>query len=246
MAREMYQSMLGWSEYKKGDEKHTPTHFLLEKKEYEEVGMIQDQIQDLKRQLLRKDKECDLAVHRKENEMNTIINQKEIAFRTKIEELEEKVQDMEKERDILSGMNQNLLRINKERSNSSRNLPKKKEHTGYVVLQSREKMFYVRHNKYRIWETMLQSPYTMDITDEQARYQIKKDLTPEGEYWILGSIGIDGYWVTDLDTIMRDEEHGQGNTIFQMQQNANYRSGYWEVIYLHTKALGIIPKNMRY
>lgn len=34
MATRMYKAIMGWSEYKDGDEKHSPTHRLLTEEEY--------------------------------------------------------------------------------------------------------------------------------------------------------------------------------------------------------------------
>ena len=43
-----------------------------------------------------------------------------------------------------------------------------------------------------LWETVLQSPYSVDFTEEQARYQIHEDLMQheDGKEWALSRIGI--------------------------------------------------------
>lgn len=46
MATRMYKAMMGWSEYKDGDEKHSPTHRLLTEKEYDDMV---DEIRQVKK-----------------------------------------------------------------------------------------------------------------------------------------------------------------------------------------------------
>ena len=82
------------------------------------------------------------------------------------------------------GLNANLLRISKERANADRKLKPKKEHTGYVVASSEEKEYRYRDGRkwkrVKLWETVLQSPYAVDFTEEQAREQITRELFPKG------------------------------------------------------------------
>lgn len=77
-------------------------------------------------------------------------------------------------------LNENLLRISRERANADRGLKPKKEHTGYVVMNMQEKKLQRKNSRgyytITLWETVLQSPYSVDFTEEQARYQIHEDL----------------------------------------------------------------------
>ena len=66
-------------------------------------------------------------------------------------------------------LNANLLRISRERANADRGLRPKKIHTGYVVVMSSEKeiRYKTGRNKLltaKVWETVLQSPYSVDFT----------------------------------------------------------------------------------
>ena len=76
--------------------------------------------------------------------------------------------------EYLNGLNKNLLRIARERANADRKLRPKKTHTGYVVLTSSEKEYRYKIMRKEtavagLWETALQSPYSVDFTEEQAR-----------------------------------------------------------------------------
>ena len=41
------------------------------------------------------------------------------------------------------------------------------------------------------------------------------------------------------------EDYPRYNVMLNRHLRANFRSGYWEIVFLHTKPLGVIPKDMR-
>ena len=151
-------------------------------------------------------------------------------------------------------LNANLLRISRERANADRGLRPKKVHTGYVVVTSSEKEIRYRggRNKLltaKVWETVLQSPYSVDFTESQARQLIEENLLTE-KNGLLADVGItlichgNGY-----ETLTEVENWKEikilHNALFSRQLRANYRVGYWEYIIQHTKPLGIVPTEMR-
>lgn len=151
-------------------------------------------------------------------------------------------------------LNANLLRISRERANADRGLRPKKVHTGYVVVTSSEKEIRYRggRNKLltaKVWETVLQSPYSVDFTESQARQLIEENLLTE-KNGLLEDVGItlichgNGY-----ETLTEVENWKEikilHNALFSRQLRANYRVGYWEYIIQHTKPLGIVPIEMR-
>ena len=152
-------------------------------------------------------------------------------------------------------LNANLLRIAKERANADRKLKPKKEHTGYVVATSEEREYRYRDGKKwkkaKLWETVLQSYYSVDFTEEVARTQIERDLFPKGETWLIAEIGISGRYGGRYEGMIEDtsvsEDFLKHNILLAGQQRlrANFRSGYWELVFMHTKALGVVPPNMR-
>ena len=96
----------------------------------------------------------------------------------------------------LAGLNENLLRIARERANADRKLKPKKEHTGYVVVSSTEKEYRYKINRRdfetaTLWETVLQSPYSIDFTEEQARRQMRELIGNDGkDIWLVSRLGI--------------------------------------------------------
>ena len=152
-------------------------------------------------------------------------------------------------------LNVNLLRIAKERANADRNLKPKKEHTGYVVVVSEVREYRYRSgkkwNRVKLRETVIQSHYTVDFSETEVETQIERELFPKNDVWLIGRIGITGRYDGTYEEMMEDssvdEELLKRNILLKGQQRlrANFRSGYWEVICLHTKPLDVVPKDMR-
>ena len=151
-------------------------------------------------------------------------------------------------------LNANLLRISRERANADRGLRPKKVHTGYVVVTSSEKEIRYRggRNKLltaKVWETVLQSPYSVDFTESQARQLIEEDLLTK-ENGLLAEVGITLICHGNGYEALTEAENWKEikllhNALFSRQLRANYRAGYWEYIIQHTKPLGIVPAEMR-
>ena len=151
-------------------------------------------------------------------------------------------------------LNANLLRILRERANADRGLRPKKVHTGYVVVMSSEKeiRYKTGRNKLltaKVWETVLQSPYSVDFTESQARQLIEEDLLAR-KNGLLADVGITmicsgSSYENLIETENWKEIKAAHNTLFSRQLRANYRAGYWEYIIQHTKPLGIVPTEMR-
>ena len=151
-------------------------------------------------------------------------------------------------------LNANLLGISRERANADRGLRPKKVHTGYVVVMSSEKeiRYKTGRNKLltaKVWETVLQSPYSVDFTESQARQLIEEDLLAR-KNGLLADVGITmicsgSSYENLIETENWKEIKAAHNTLFSRQLRANYRVGYWEYIIQHTKPLGIVTADMR-
>ena len=153
------------------------------------------------------------------------------------------------------GLNENLLRITRERANADRKLKPKKEHSGYVVVVSSEKIYRYKNGRYLdsviLWETVIQSPYSIEFPAEQAKEQILQEFFPKKGEWKAARLGID-CWVSGdyedfLSTADQDEELMEQNVVLTGYRSfrANYRAGYWEMVLVHTKPLEVVPKDMR-
>ena len=101
----------------------------------------------------------------------------------------------------------------------------------------------------KVWETVLQSPYSVDFTENQARQLIEEDLLAR-KNGLLADVGITmicsgSSYENLIETENWKEIKAAHNTLFSRQLRANYRVGYWEYIIQHTKPLGIVPADMR-
>ena len=164
-------------------------------------------------------------------------------------------------------LNENLLRISRERANADRKLKPKKGHTGYCVVLSVEKEHRYGTGKYMrrvlLWETVIQSPYGVDLPEELVRKQVTEELTCEGatENSLIHRIGIDEFYPGSYAAMMKNrnkrpwyeipeetdepEEHKEENIMLLPQFRANFKTGYWEAVFSHTRPLGVVPWDMR-
>ena len=123
------------------------------------------------------------------------------------------------------------------------------------MTSSEEKEYRYRDGKkwkkVKLWETVLQSPYTVDYAEEQARVQITRELFPKGGDWLIAKIVITGRYGGVYEGMFEDsavrDEFLRSNIILAQQQRlrANFRVGYWELVFMHTKPLGVVPPEMR-
>ena len=138
-------------------------------------------------------------------------------------------------------LNANLLRISRERANADRGMSSEKE---IRYKTGRNKLLTAK-----VWETVLQSPYSVDFTESQARQLIEEDLLAR-KNGLLADVGITmicsgSSYENLIETENWKEIKAAHNTLFSRQLRANYRVGYWEYIIQHTKPLGIVPADMR-
>ena len=152
-------------------------------------------------------------------------------------------------------LNENLLRIARERANADRKLKPKKEHTGYVVVVSSEKIYRYKSGRrlesVKLWETVIQSPYSIEFPAKQAKKLILEEFFLENGEWEAARLGIERWVAGDYEDFLsaadKDEEFIQQNTALTGYRSfrANYRAGYWEMILVHTRPLEVVPKDMR-
>lgn len=229
------------------------SHVILTKNEYDQILWEKAQAEQEKRNTAY---EAERAVKRAQDAALIRIRKAEEEARRSVEDIERELVTEKAESDYQRRLNANLLRISKERSNADRKLKPKKDHTGYVVVSSAEKESrYKDGNRHwravTLWETALQSPYSVDFTEEQARKQMMEELFQKDEdgNWPIQKIGITGNYSSGYSEMIGDKEwresHLQYNVMLDRHLRANFRSGYWEIVFMHTKPLSIIPKDMR-
>lgn len=231
------------------------THVILSENEYNRVCQERDIAVTQSKSTKY---EADKDIKRARDDAQHRVHQAEAVAQQKIAAVEQKLVEAQKEITYQRDLNANLLRIARERANADRKLRPKKEHTGYFVVFTGEKEYRYKKDRRQwgrvmLWKTILQSPYSVDFTEEQARKQIREDLFGEQEdrTWLINGIGIAmayGRRYEDLIELKDWETKYKSENIVlksELKLRAGFRSGYWEASFLHTKALGVVPPEMR-
>ena len=223
--------------------------------EASEYAGLQQEISNAKQAAKNAEYNADKKIHQIQSEAQSRITDAEKKIAKNTAEWEKKLAAEQQESALQRGLNANLLRITKERANAERDLKPKKEHTGYVVLtsvekESRYKDSYGHPRTITLWETAMETPYTVDFEAEQVRGLIR-ELTQEDEdeNWPIRRIGITGNYPGKYANMIQDKEwhekYKEHNVMLERWLRANYRSGYWELVFLHTKPLAVVPPDMR-
>lgn len=245
-------SLGGYKAIKKSQSDPECTHVILTLGEYN--GLLQE--------IRKKENECRATRDKAQSEIaqakaaaESEIRQAQAEAKKEVEGMAGELQEERKAKEYQLRLNETLLRITKERANADRKLKPKKEHTGYAVVLSSEKEYKYKVDKRNwgavtLWETILQSPYSVDFTEKQARGQIQQELFQSGDggSWQIGRIGIQYDYDGKFEAMIEDKgwrSWPKYNVLLTKKLRANYRAGYWEMVLTHTLPLGIVPKEMR-
>lgn len=255
MAEFVKKTMIGYKEIPGGASDSECTHAVLTRKEYERLLAEKAQAEQESRVTKH---DADRAIQRAESNARYQVQQANAEAQQRVSDMEQELGKAQGEAEYQRGLNVNLLRISRERANADRKLRPKKEHTGYLAVSTLEKdyRFKVTTHKWgqvRLWETMLQSPYSVDFTEGQARRQIREDLFDTGQdsLCLLSKIGIVSVYDKRYEDLIQVKEWGtkykKENIALkrELKLRANFRAGYWEASFLHTLPLGVVPPEMR-
>lgn len=255
MAKFMREKRLGgFAEVLGGKSDPDCSHVLLELREYDQLlWKISEAEQDARTAKYKAEKEIAAA---KQDAAQKAYQTKQEA-QIQIEQIQQKLLNERAECAHQRELNANLLRISKERANAERGLKPKKERPGYVVVHSEEKEYSFRDGRKRVykaklWETIIQSPYSVEFAEDVVRKQLEEELFPENGKWLVGGIGITGKYDGSYEEMRVDKESNSGNPFFsgnvvvaqQQRLKRNFRSRYWEIAIVHTKPLGDIPEDL--
>lgn len=252
--------------YKAVSEADEYTHVLLTVEEYQK---LQQRLQRAKDDAAAAHRDADQRVRRAQNDAAAQIQEVKDACSTELEELQNVLQKAESEREYQKYLNENLLRIFRERANSDRGLRPKKERSGYLIISSREIEQTYKYNretrKAIIWETTIQTPFTIDLTEELAkeqalRYLFSKSSDDESLPINAIAIGIDAFFGKGYQEMLQEDltETAKAqieqrepdlwsnyNTVVSVKVRANSKAGFWELLLVHLKPLTEFPQDMR-
>lgn len=164
----------------------------------------------------------------------------------KIEQIQQRLEVEQEAKIYHMKLNQDLKRVARERANADRKIKPKKERSGYVVLSSRQKKYRYKENRndweeVYLWETVIQTPYVVDFTAEQAMNETQELFARDEQgHWLIGQLGIAGEYGGKYEDMLDDPRCAAWkdyNIIVEKIFNANVKAGYWEIIITHTKPL---------
>lgn len=253
MARYVKGSTFGYKDVPGGQSDPECTHVILTKKEYDQIYREKAVAES---EASRAKYEAERAIADAKQGAQYTAQKAAAEARQTVEAMEADLVAERAESARQRALNANLLRISRERANADRKLKPKKEHTGYVVVISEETDHQYkdgnRHVKrVLLWKTVIQSPYVVDFPEEQVREQILEELLRKNEdgYRLIDRLGINGIYNKGYGSMIEDKrwcaEPDKYNIMLKPKFRVNFRSGYWEVICLHTKPLDVVPKDMR-
>lgn len=235
--------MVGYKEVTGGGSDPECTHVILTLDEYEELHQrIRAAINDGKR---AKDEAAQAAATSASNAEKAVKKIQDEATQ-KIEQMQKRLIVEQEAKIYQMGLNQRLLDISRERSNKDRNIRPKKECSGYVVLSSRQKKYRYKENRrdwgeVYLWETVIQTPYVVAFTAEQAMTETQELFARDEQgHWLIGRLGIAGEYGGKYEDMLDDPRCAAWkdyNIIVEKIFNANVKVGYWEIIITHTKPL---------
>lgn len=232
------------------------THVIITRDEYSELI---DNITWEKSKRINAESEAEKkikkAIEQAEQKIKTnthLINQE---YSEKVADLELRLEEAEWDVNTQKNLNRNLLRIMRERANAKRGILNKKEHLGYIVMNSRQ--YNQKYKEYSsnktvfkeviTWKTTIQTPYDASVPINQIKGEIFEDLVHRG---VLAELRVQQYSSDKAlkgggeYTVFKDDEGRIINGIYNTQYNANYKSGFWEIDIFHTKSIAV-PVEMR-
>ena len=251
MAEFVRKAAIGFKEVHGGQSNPECTHVILTKEEYKELI---ERISKAERGAEEARYIAERNVQDEKRRARGRIDEVKAIFVQKETELKELLDAERKECELQRGLNENLLRIARERANADRKLRPKKEHSGYVVITSMEKEHRYKdiddgYLKYvTLWETVLETPYVVRLEVPEVK-SLTQELFQydENEKWMISRIGINAKYERGYADMIRNKdwkEHARCNVMVDRRLKANYRTGYWEIIFLHTKPLSSVPMDM--
>lgn len=248
MAEFVKKTALSYKAVPGGQSDYECTHAILTKAEYDR---LYSEIRAAESRERKAKDDADKKVENAKTVANRDIRNIQNATALQIKEVNQKLAAANEEISYQRRLNENVLRINRERANAARKIKPKKEHNGYLIDFSKEYEYRYRVGKEEkrvmLWETIIESPYSVKFSDEQARKQIDSELF-NNDNWFIGKIGIDAQWLIGYEKMIAKKEYKENyinkNVVVRQQLRANYSRGYWEIILLHTKPLSNVPDEM--
>lgn len=239
-----------YSPVKGGQSDPECTHVIVSKGEYEKL--LRDK-RDAEREARRTKEEAEKEIAKAKADAEKSIRDAESEAEQEKERLKRAILVEQRGKEYQKNLNDNLLRISKERANAERKIKPKKDRSGYVVLSSRQKKYRYKRDRNHwdevlLWETVIQTPYSVEFSAEQAMTESAELFArDESGNWLVGRLGLDFVYNGRYEDLISDAKFVNWqnyNVIIEKIYNANGKVGYWEIVLTHTLPLDNITAEL--
>ncbi len=236
----VYKKILG---YHAENEKNSATHVILSLEELNalngKIRTLENQYKDGKQEIIKEREKANKRIFKVSEECQQKINSVKSDLNNTNGEIER-----------LNGLNKNLLRISRERANAKRGIKPKKEHDGYILLDSTEYTYQLRIPKKKgydlrklsCWKVRIQSVYDASMPFDVIEKNLEEDLLKVFGAKLGISSLINNFENRKLDYINKLWESDE-RFIFKTSYKQNFKSGFWEVEYLVNTSI-VVPSEM--
>ena len=177
-------------------------------------------------------------------EYNYKIKELQNIHNKEVEDLKHTIEDYKQELQRLKGLNDNLLRISRERANQERNLRPKKVHKGFVIL-NRQSLYYklysnikqpsrsnqLNYIEFPCFKIKIQTPFDASIS-----FDLIEDEIIEAFSDFMKNLKIDNWYnydyivnqpISKIKDIIFNNQYD--NFIFKYFYTANFKSNFWDI-----------------
>ena len=234
----VFKNVIG---YHKETENKEATHVILTLEEYND---LQEEIRKTNNEKNKTIEESTGKIRQCIAQSEKQISEVQVKAEKRVNTLQNDLNSANNEIARLEDLNANLKRICKERANSKRNLTPKKEHHGYMMLDSQQYSykFYFKEKKSTCtlpcWKVRIQSFYDSSIPYETVANELSNDLiTTYGSTLNVQSLYPNGSLERKSAAELKKLWENDKNFIFSTSYRCNMKSGFWEVEYLTNKSI---------
>lgn len=178
-------------------------------------------------------------------------NEKEILekqLENKIEkhriEIENLKFDYEKKLSAEKNLNRNLIRISKERANSSRDIKNKKTHTGYILISVNDYVLTKNEGKNIVkipcFFVKMQTPYNISFSKSSIVKLVLDDFSNQLNQKMGLEYGLNMSKLTIQKMSEFFSSENKSNFFFDIEYELNAIRGFWEIKF---KTRGLIKRN---
>lgn len=242
------KTFAGYKKVSGTDKEHDYTHVILDKEYHLNkencTADLQVGINDLKK--INHD-----LIAKYENEIEMLIKDYEKRIYDIKSSLDNEHNKVLKNYNNLKKINDNLLRITKERANAERKLKNKKKHSGYVLYSADKYLYkmtegYGKNTKkmsFNCWLVKMQTPYKISIESDSLLRLVYVDFRNT----LCPLLNLDSIYtpnefrswsIADLSSKYKSGE----KLIFNLEPKINANKGFWEISFLSSAAINILDE----